>query len=70
MHKFSDSADASPTNGINDIAFSKSGQDRYTEVMISDLDGWPAFPLADATPAMSPSPAYGSRPELLARSSL
>ncbi|MBL7222092.1 MAG: hypothetical protein ISS69_18430 [Phycisphaerae bacterium] len=73
MHRFSDSAasiDASPISGIDDIAFSMSEQDRHAEVMISELDGWPAFPLTDATPATSPSPAYGSRPERLAGSSL
>ena len=73
MHRFSDSAvsvDALPNSGSDDIAFSESGQDRHTKVMMSELNGWPAFPLADATPAMLPSPAYGSRPELLAKSSL
>ena len=34
-------------NGIDDVAFSQSGQDRHTEVVISELNGWPAFPLAD-----------------------
>jgi len=33
-------------------------------------NGWPASPLPDATPTASPPCAYGSRPELLARSSL
>jgi hypothetical protein len=56
--------------GIAGMAFSQSGLDRHTEVMISELNGWPAFPLADATPAMLPSPAYGSRPEQLAGFSL
>ncbi len=73
MHRFFDSAAsvaASPNSGIDDVAFSLSGQDRHTEVLISELDGWPAFPLADATPVMLPSPAYGSRPELLAKLSL
>jgi len=73
MHRFSDSAvsaDTSPISGLDDVAFSMSEQDRHTEVRISELDGWPAFPLTDATPATSPSPAYGSRPERLANSSL
>ena len=73
MHRFSDSAvsvDPSPKNGIDEVAVSRSGQDRHTEVMSSERNGWPAFPPADATPARVPSPAYGSRPELLATSSL
>ena len=44
MHRFSHSAasvDASPNSGSDDIAFSESGQDRHTEVMISELNGWP-----------------------------
>ncbi len=62
MHRVFDSAasaDISPNNGVDDVAFSRSGQDRHTEVMISELNGWPAFPLADATPATLPSPAQG-----------
>ena len=49
MHRFSDSAvsvDALPNSGSDDIAFSESGQDRHTKVMMSELNGWPAFPLA------------------------
>ena len=48
------------------------GQNRIgtRKLVISELNGWPALPLADATPATLPSPAYGSRPEQLARSSL
>jgi len=49
--------------GSDDVAFSKSGQDRHAEVMISELNSWPAFPLADATPAVLPLPAYGPRPK-------
>ena len=56
--------------GGDDVAFSMSGQDRHAKVKISELNSWPTFPLADATPRMSPSAAYGSRPERLARSSL
>ncbi len=60
--------------GIADVAFSRSELDRHTEVMISEPGtlwvGWPAFPLADATPATLPSPAYGLRPEQLAKFSL
>ena len=56
--------------GALGVAFSVPEQDRHTVLLISELDGWPASPLTDATPAMSPSPAYGSRPELLAGSSL
>ena len=42
---------------------SLSGQDRHPEMVMSELHGWPVLPLADATPARSPPPAYGSRPE-------
>ena len=72
-HRFSDSAasaEASPNSGLDDVAFSLSEQDRHSEVMISELNGWRGFPLTDATPATSPSPAYGSRPEQLANFSL
>ena len=60
MHRFFDSAasiEASPNRGLDGVAFSMSGQDRHTGVMISELNGWPAFPLTDATPALSPPPA-------------
>jgi len=60
MHRFFDSAasaEASPNSGIDDIAFSMSGQDPRAKVMISELNGSPAFPLTDATPATPPSPA-------------
>jgi len=66
MHRVFDSvasAAASPYSGVDGVAFSVSGHDRHAKVMISELNGWPAFPLADATPAALPSPAYGSRPE-------
>ncbi|MDP6495482.1 MAG: hypothetical protein QGI09_08735, partial [Dehalococcoidia bacterium] len=52
-----------PYIGTGRIAFSRSEQDRHTEVLISELNDWPVFPLTDATPATLPSPAYGSRPE-------
>ena len=32
--------------GSDDVAFPLSGQDRHTEVMISELNSWPAFPFA------------------------
>ena len=56
--------------GAPGVAFPLSVQGRHAKLMISELNGWPASPLADATPAMSPSPAYGPRPELLAGFSL
>jgi len=56
--------------GEPDIAFPFSGQDRHTGFRISELNGWPAPPLADATPATLLPPAYGPRPELLAGHSL
>ena len=62
MHRFFDSAasvEASPNSGTDDIAFSLSPQDRHTKVVMSELNGSPAFPLTDATPATSPSPAQG-----------
>jgi len=73
MHRFFDSAasaEASPNSGLDDIAFSLSAQDRHTQILMSEFNGWPAFPLTDATPATSPPPAYGSGPERLANSSL
>ena len=60
----------SPYVGTGGFSFSRSEQDRHTEVLISELNDWAAFPLTDATPAASPSPAYGSSPERLATSSL
>ena len=43
--------------GLDDIAFSLSAQDRHTEILMSELNSWRGFPLTDATPATSPSPA-------------
>jgi hypothetical protein len=31
-------------NGTRDVACSKTQQDRHTEVVISELNGWPALP--------------------------
>ena len=62
MHRFFDSAAsvvASPNGGLDDIAFSLSAQDRHGNILMSELNSWPAFPLTDATPATSPSPAQG-----------
>ena len=56
--------------GASDVAFPLSVQGRHAKVRISELNGWPASPLTDATPTMSPPPAYSSRPELLAKFSL
>ena len=33
-------------NGSDDAAFSLSGQDRHTKVVMSELNGWPALPFA------------------------
>jgi hypothetical protein len=56
--------------GASDVAFPLSVQGRHAKVRISELNGWPASPLTDATLTMSPPPAYSSRPELLAKFSL
>ncbi|MEJ7595484.1 MAG: hypothetical protein WKF77_28545 [Planctomycetaceae bacterium] len=48
MHRFSDSAVFShlANNGTLDVAFSLTQQDRHTEVVMSELNGWPALPFA------------------------
>ena len=33
-------------NGTPDMAFSLTQQDRHTEVVMSELNGWPALPFA------------------------
>jgi hypothetical protein len=42
----------------------------FSIVTGGELNGWPAFPLADATLAVLPLPAYDPRPKRLAKFSL
>ena len=52
------------------VAFPLSGQGRHTEVMISELNGWPAKPSRRTLrPDTLPRPALRGRPKRMANSS-
>ncbi|TWU33844.1 hypothetical protein Poly41_48440 [Novipirellula artificiosorum] len=64
------SARNSPIKGPNDIDFPLSTLDRHTEVLISGLYGWPAFPSAQTVSTMTLPPSHLClRPQSLAKPS-
>ena len=50
----------SASQAFTDNRKKKSSSD---DRLAAELNSWPTFPLADATPPMLPSTAYGSRPK-------
>jgi len=73
MHRVFDSA--VPTSGSRPIvarrmAFPTSEQGRHTELLISELNTWPACTPVNASPAALPPPAHDSGPRWLAIPSL
>ena len=68
MHRVSDSAasvDGSPS-AVRGVAFPLSGLGRHAEVVISELDGWPACPPVNASPPASRPRAHDSGPRWFA----
>ena len=45
---------------VHDVAFPLSGQGRHAELLISELNGWPACAPVNASPAVLPPPAHDS----------
>ena len=69
MRRVFDSAasdDATRGCGIARVAFPLSGQGRHTEVVISELNGWPACTPVNASAGASPPPPHDSGPVWLA----
>src|SRR5262249_44166374 len=69
MLRVSDSAasgDGSPS-AVRGVAFPLSGRARHAGVVISELDGWPAGPPVNASPAALRSLAQNSGPRWFAR---